>query len=302
MSTLQTLTNDVVELIAQASAGQKEAVLQVGRKVQEYVLLYSEKVTEPALVAKARTKAVRVLSEDVAKQAPANSFDLHRAFQILGVTQVYGEAANTWSFSVLKEIAPTIRFDTCWITKEGIDADKIRALGATLGTAPTVSTARTEVTKLLGDLRRRSPKANAAKPLPATPPQPPKGLPPADKPKGEWQGERMPKVVVNPPPATPAAPKDPDPEPAKLAGEKSAPATSQKNNINAAVESEAIAHEVLQKLRYDTPDKIRALKWIAKNLDNDEIVALVQGFGQFEGSWAALRTACKNEHAARSPK
>jgi hypothetical protein len=313
MSNLQELTTEIVDLVAAAGTGQRDAVLKIGRKVEEYVLMYSAKVTEPALLSKARTKAVRVLAEDVAKQAPDDSFDLHRAYQILGVTKVYGDVSKTWSFSVLKEIAPTVRFDGEWKAKEGLDVDKLRATVATLGHAPTVVTARQEVTKLLGDMRRKPVQRKADQPAGSPAPAVLPPAPATEAPKGPAP---MPRVVKGPGTKLQEAVRDvakdkaipgidplslPGDPPPKLAGDESAPVISQKEELNAAVQAEKNAHEALEILR-GSPDSKRSFTWIGKNLENDEIIAVVQGLSQFDGSWAALRAACKAEHERKVKK
>ena len=299
MSNLKTLTTEIVDLVAKAGVGQRDAILKIGSKVEEYVLLYSAKLTEPALIAKARTKAVRILSEDVAKQAPDNSFDLHRSYQMLGVTKVYGDVSRAWSFSVLKEIAPTVEFDGEWKAKHGLDADKIRATVHTLGATPTVVIARQEVSKLLGEMRRkpkqRKADQTAGSTAPANSPSPPAAGP-----------APMPRIIQGPGTKLQESIRDVakklDDLPAKLtepAGGES-PSKISKPEFILAAEAEDIAIQALLTIRHDTKDKAWAFKHVGKNLEPDEIVLIIQGISKHDSSWAALRNACKQEHEARN--
>ncbi len=276
MSTLQTLTTEITDLIKVAANDQRATVVAIGAKVNDYVLEYAAKVDDPVKLKQARLKAVKVLAEDVAKAAPRQTFDIHRAYQIWGVTQVYGVASKAWSYSVLKEIAPTIAFDGEWKMKKEIKQAKVEtAINKPGESQVTVVEARKVVAGLVE--KRKSP----AKPPAVISTQPVKVMPPAPEPVRD---------VAKPAEQKPAVKKEP---PAK--------ADFSKEGLQSTIRSGTIAADALANLRY-APDREYAFQEFGKNLNRDEIVHIVKAISTFEESWTWLKQACKAEHAAREKK
>jgi len=149
---------------------------------------------------------------------------------------------------------------------------KVKEASAADKTQPTVAATRQVIAAVLGDKRRASPA---------------KAIKPQDKVEAGNQPAK----------ALPAA----KPEPNIQVRDVAKPEKTQKEDINAAVESDRAGAEALQMLR-DAPDKVRAVKKFAADLDNTEIMAIVQSLSRFESSWGYLRSACKAEHGLRNAK
>lgn len=276
MSTLQDLTKEIADLIKTSANDQREAVLGIGAKVHEYVVTYAEKVSDPAAMKKARLKAIKVLAEDIAKAAPRQTFDVHRAYQVWGVTKVYGKDSAAWSYSVLKEIAPTIVFDGEWKMKGAVKQEKVTASVNKIGEPqPTVAATRQAIAGLIQ--KRKSPEKIAAKPDPTIIKTMPLKVEPV---RDEAKPAEPPAVKVERPPTK---------------------AEITKESLASTIKSGTIASDALMALR-DAPDRAYSFKEFGKNLDRDEIVAIVQAISQFEESWIWLKQACKAEHAAREKR
>ena len=323
-ATISQEAHDIARAVASVNRSQIEAIQQIGQTIDNYVLrrTYADigKATDPGRI---RTEAIKALQDEV-NHITETTVDLHRTYQIYGAMCVYRTPITQYTPSVWKELATTCRYNRdagAWEPKDGIE---IATITDKLGNNPTVTQTRTLIGGLLPKRAIRhvaKVSEQVASPAPPVVPPPPvvnvvtlggaefivrrREEPVCRVAEKFNRGEsevKAPAVEQEPEPAPQPVPEPPPDKPAK--GLALLPA------MKHALGLQSKAREVLDIVRFndgeDTPrpvgDQADIWGWLAKELADDEITALVQGLSKFDSSWDTLRQACKTENDRRRQK